>query len=116
MTPRALAYVSGPAAVAEVTGVPVRPSELGGASVHSTRSGLATMVARRRGGSFRGGRPTARFPAGTLRRAPSGNGVGRPGFARNARSSLTLCLPWRRAATTSAGSSLRSPTTASSSN
>jgi acetyl-CoA carboxylase carboxyltransferase component len=44
MTSRALAYVSGPAAVAEVTGVPVRPVELGGASVHAARSGLATIV------------------------------------------------------------------------
>jgi acetyl-CoA carboxylase carboxyltransferase component len=52
MTPRALAYISGPAAVAEVTGVPVRPSELGGASVHFTRSGLATMVARDEAGAF----------------------------------------------------------------
>jgi len=45
MTPGALAYVSGPAAVAEVTGVRVRPTELGGPSVHSTRSGLASLVA-----------------------------------------------------------------------
>lgn len=45
MTSQALAYVSGPAAVAEVTGVKVRPVELGGPSVHSARSGLATRVA-----------------------------------------------------------------------
>ena len=45
MTPRALAYLSGPAAVAEVTGVAVRPSELGGAAVHASRSGLATLSA-----------------------------------------------------------------------
>jgi acetyl-CoA carboxylase carboxyltransferase component len=45
MTSRALAYVSGPAAVAEVTGLSVRPIELGGASVHSGRSGLATVLA-----------------------------------------------------------------------
>jgi len=46
MTSRALVYVSGPAAVAEVTGVPVRPDQLGGTRVHATRSGLATLVAR----------------------------------------------------------------------
>jgi acetyl-CoA carboxylase carboxyltransferase component len=44
MTPRALAYVSGPAAVAELTGVTVRPVDLGGARVHAARSGLATLV------------------------------------------------------------------------
>jgi acetyl-CoA carboxylase carboxyltransferase component len=46
MTSRALSYVSGPAAVAEVTGVPVRPAQLGGAAVHGSRSGLATLVVR----------------------------------------------------------------------
>ncbi|HYA45214.1 MAG TPA: carboxyl transferase domain-containing protein [Acidimicrobiales bacterium] len=45
MTSRALCFISGPAAVAEVTGQSVRPGELGGAGVHSTRSGLATVVA-----------------------------------------------------------------------
>lgn len=45
MTPKALAYLSGPAAVAEVTGVTVRPSELGGAQVHASRSGLASLLA-----------------------------------------------------------------------
>jgi acetyl-CoA carboxylase carboxyltransferase component len=46
MTSRALSYVSGPAAVAELTGVPVQPVQLGGASVHAARSGLATLLAR----------------------------------------------------------------------
>ena len=46
MTARALSYVSGPAAVAELTGVPVQPAQLGGASVHAARSGLATLLAR----------------------------------------------------------------------
>ena len=45
MTQAAVAYVSGPAAVAEVTGLSVRPAELGDAQVHGTRSGLATLVA-----------------------------------------------------------------------
>jgi acetyl-CoA carboxylase carboxyltransferase component len=45
MTSRSLAYISGPAAVAEVTGLAVRPGELGGAQVHATRSGLAALVA-----------------------------------------------------------------------
>jgi acetyl-CoA carboxylase carboxyltransferase component len=45
MTSRALSYISGPAAVAEVTGLSVRPAELGGAPMHSVRSGVATLVA-----------------------------------------------------------------------
>ena len=45
MTSRALSYVSGPAAVAELTGVPVQPAQLGGAPVHAARSGLATLLA-----------------------------------------------------------------------
>jgi acetyl-CoA carboxylase carboxyltransferase component len=45
MTPTSLAYLSGPAAVAEVTGFSVRPNELGGQQVHASRSGLATFVA-----------------------------------------------------------------------
>lgn len=44
MTSRAISYVSGPAAVAELTGVPVGPSRLGGAAVHASRTGLATLV------------------------------------------------------------------------
>ncbi len=44
MTSRALAYVSGPAAVAELTGVSVRPAQLGGPSVHAGRSGVATLA------------------------------------------------------------------------
>ena len=46
MTSRALAYVSGPAAVAELTGVSVKPAQLGGPSVHAARSGLATIITR----------------------------------------------------------------------
>jgi acetyl-CoA carboxylase carboxyltransferase component len=45
MTSAALVYVSGPAAVAQVTGVPVQPEQLGGYRVHSARSGVATLVA-----------------------------------------------------------------------
>lgn len=46
MTQAAVAYISGPAAVAEVTGVTVRPNEIGGAQVHASRSGLAALVSR----------------------------------------------------------------------
>ncbi len=46
MTRAALAYVSGPAAVAEVTGLSVKPTELGGAQVHASRSGLASLICR----------------------------------------------------------------------
>ncbi|HMK96703.1 MAG TPA: carboxyl transferase domain-containing protein [Acidimicrobiales bacterium] len=46
MTSHALVYVSGPAAVAELTGSAVRPAQLGSAHVHAGRSGLATLVAR----------------------------------------------------------------------
>jgi acetyl-CoA carboxylase carboxyltransferase component len=52
MTSRALSYVSGPAAVAELTGVPVRPAQLGGAPVHAARSGLATLLARDAAGAL----------------------------------------------------------------
>jgi acetyl-CoA carboxylase carboxyltransferase component len=45
MTPRALVYVSGPGAVAQVTGVPVQPAQLGGPQVHLARSGAATFSA-----------------------------------------------------------------------
>ncbi|HET9061202.1 MAG TPA: carboxyl transferase domain-containing protein [Acidimicrobiales bacterium] len=45
MTEPALVYVSGPAAVEELTGIPVAPDELGGSAVHSTRSGLASLLA-----------------------------------------------------------------------
>ena len=45
MTSAALVYVSGPSAVAQVTGVPVQPEQLGGHRVHSARSGVATLVA-----------------------------------------------------------------------
>ena len=44
MTPASLSFLSGPAAVEEVTGFAVRPEELGGPSVHASRSGLATLV------------------------------------------------------------------------
>jgi acetyl-CoA carboxylase carboxyltransferase component len=52
MTSRALSYVSGPAAVAELTGVAVRPAQLGGAPVHAHRSGLATLLARDAAGAL----------------------------------------------------------------
>jgi acetyl-CoA carboxylase carboxyltransferase component len=45
MTPEALAYVSGPAAVASLTGVNLAPAELGGPGVHSRRTGVAALEA-----------------------------------------------------------------------
>lgn len=45
MTTEALAYVSGPAAVHELTGVGVDPAGLGGSGVHARLSGLAALVA-----------------------------------------------------------------------
>ncbi len=45
MTPQALSYVSGPTAVAELTGVSVTTAELGGPQVHAARSGLAALLA-----------------------------------------------------------------------
>lgn len=48
LTPSSLVYVSGPAAVAEMTGVEVQPEELGGQHVHLARSGTATLAARDR--------------------------------------------------------------------
>ncbi|HLI01958.1 MAG TPA: carboxyl transferase domain-containing protein [Acidimicrobiales bacterium] len=45
MTPDAVAYVSGPAAVAQLTGQVVTPTGLGGEGVHSRSTGLAALHA-----------------------------------------------------------------------
>jgi acetyl-CoA carboxylase carboxyltransferase component len=45
MTGDAVAYVSGPAAVAQLTGLRLAPEELGGQRVHARSSGVATLVA-----------------------------------------------------------------------
>ena len=44
MTSDAFAYVCGPRAVTEFTGAPTTHVDLGGAAVHQTRSGLASLV------------------------------------------------------------------------
>ncbi len=46
MTSDAFAYVTGPDSVVEFTGVVVSRTALGGASMHGTRSGVATFVVR----------------------------------------------------------------------
>jgi acetyl-CoA carboxylase carboxyltransferase component len=45
MTPEAMAFVSGPSMVAQITGVEVRPEELGGAGIHARVSGLCAIEA-----------------------------------------------------------------------
>src|SRR5256714_7354809 len=45
MTPDAFAYVSGPEAVAEFTGVQIDRVRLGGGPVHDARTGVASLVA-----------------------------------------------------------------------
>jgi acetyl-CoA carboxylase carboxyltransferase component len=45
MTPGALAYVSGPGAVAQLTGLHIQPKELGGLDVHSRSSGVSALSA-----------------------------------------------------------------------
>jgi acetyl-CoA carboxylase carboxyltransferase component len=45
MTPEAVAYVSGPASVAALTGVDVEPGTLGGQGVHLRSTGVAALVA-----------------------------------------------------------------------
>jgi acetyl-CoA carboxylase carboxyltransferase component len=45
MTPDAVAYVSGPAAVAQLTGQVVKPKALGGEGVHSRSTGVAALHA-----------------------------------------------------------------------
>lgn len=45
MTPQAVAYVSGPAAVSQLTGQHLAPEELGGQRVHARSSGVATLLA-----------------------------------------------------------------------
>ncbi len=44
----AYAFVSGPAMVEQFTGLPISHAELGGSSIHATRSGVATAVAEDR--------------------------------------------------------------------
>src|SRR3984957_2130895 len=45
MTPEAVAYVSGPAAVAELTGLHLAPDDLGGQQVHVRTTGVAACTA-----------------------------------------------------------------------
>jgi acetyl-CoA carboxylase carboxyltransferase component len=45
MTDDAVAYVSGPAAVAQLTGLRLAPGELGGPGIHARTSGVASAVA-----------------------------------------------------------------------
>jgi acetyl-CoA carboxylase carboxyltransferase component len=45
MTPQAVAYVSGPAAVAQLTGLQLAPEQLGGQQVHTRSTGVASSVA-----------------------------------------------------------------------
>ncbi|MGI8493514.1 MAG: acyl-CoA carboxylase subunit beta [Acidimicrobiales bacterium] len=45
MTPDATAYVSGPAAVAQLTGLHLSPAQLGGHGVHSRSTGVAALSA-----------------------------------------------------------------------
>jgi acetyl-CoA carboxylase carboxyltransferase component len=45
MTADAFAYVSGPDSVVEFTGISIARAALGGATMHSTRSGVASLVA-----------------------------------------------------------------------
>ena len=45
MTPDSFAYVSGPEAVAEFTGVQIDRAGLGGGPIHDTRTGVASLVA-----------------------------------------------------------------------
>ncbi len=45
MTPDAVAYLSGPASVAQLTGLRLDPSALGGQAVHSRSTGVAALVA-----------------------------------------------------------------------
>jgi acetyl-CoA carboxylase carboxyltransferase component len=45
MTPEAVAYVSGPASVAQLTGLRLAAEELGGQNVHARASGVAAFVA-----------------------------------------------------------------------
>ena len=45
MTPEAVAFVSGPAAVAQVTGLQVSSAQLGGSGVHARVSGVTTLAA-----------------------------------------------------------------------
>ncbi|MGH9077338.1 MAG: acyl-CoA carboxylase subunit beta [Acidimicrobiales bacterium] len=45
MTPDAVAYLSGPAAVADLTGLRLGPGQLGGQEIHSRSTGIAALAA-----------------------------------------------------------------------
>jgi acetyl-CoA carboxylase carboxyltransferase component len=45
MTPKAVAYVSGPPSVAQLTGLQLAPAELGGSRVHARGTGVAAFLA-----------------------------------------------------------------------
>jgi acetyl-CoA carboxylase carboxyltransferase component len=52
MTSDAVAYVSGPAAVAQLTGLRLTPDELGGPRIHSRSSGVACLLAEDEGSAL----------------------------------------------------------------
>ena len=56
-------FITGPDVVKTVTGEEVTLEELGGADAHATKSGVAHLTARRRGGRARGRALPAQLPA-----------------------------------------------------
>ena len=102
MTEDAYAFVSGPAMVAEFTGVDVDADELGGAATHARFSGVATLVVPDEAEARGGGRPTCSptSPPTTTPRRPAGRPTTRSTAPRPR--PAPSCPPRRRVATTCA--------------
>ena len=83
MTADSYAFVSGPAMVAEFTGVAIDNEELGGAASHARYTGAASLVAADLRRGHRHGGPATRLPPAAQRRGAAA--AGRPTIRRIAK-------------------------------
>ena len=94
-------FVTGPDVVKTVTNEVVTAEELGGASVHTTKSGDRRRRLRQRRRDAAADAPADRFPAGEQHRRAAGMAVVRRHRARGARRSTRWCPTIRTSPTTS---------------
>ena len=113
MTPEAVAYVSGPAAVAQLTGLHLAADRTGRPKGPRPFQRGGRLPGGRRRGRPRGGGRRPRVPARPRRRGTAGLAKRRPGSPARRPSCATSCRPAPPAPTTSATPSPPSPTTAS---
>ncbi len=111
MSPDALAYVSGPAAVAEVTGLVLRPAELGGVATHARSTGLAALVTDGGDQAEAALADAAVVPSRQHRLPGSRRALRRPPRPNDAGAARPSCRRARRAPTTSVTWRSPSPTT-----